>query len=506
MKTHVLHLERHDDLVSTRDKMSWANADRILVVWPPHTHMLDRRLDLMMLQRHSRALGAELAIVSGDRVVLENALALGIPTFRSAEKARRRMWRKPTAQQNPIPERKFRGDLRSQRPESRYNHNEMNPALRLFFFSLGMLAFLALGAVLLPSARIQIALPVETQQTVLSISARPGLALNLAGSIPYTLKKTSISGTGQGVSSGWMDYPGEKASGRVEFSNLTAGALTVPAGTVVIAPDSGRRFTTRESVKVPPKLNGKVSVEIIAAAGGEGGNLPAHSITAIEGSVGLQASVTNPAATIGGSDLQVHTPIDADIQKLRQELMAELRQEASARLSTEEGDGYRIIPNSLSPGEVISMEVSPGAGTPADAFTMRLQIEFSAAEYDQNAVEDSAGAALDSSLPSGRRPLPLSLKVEDVGDPTLAEGGQGIYTWQVNASRLVSQPLPKGRVLSMVTARDKAASVQSLLAEFPEAVTAQVQTIPAWWPLMPALPFRIEIQDLNLEPGGGGQG
>ena len=61
MKEQVLHLDPHDDYIAARDKMGWAQTTRVLVVWPPAGEVLRRRIDLLLLQRHARKLGAHLA-------------------------------------------------------------------------------------------------------------------------------------------------------------------------------------------------------------------------------------------------------------------------------------------------------------------------------------------------------------------------------------------------------------------------------------------------------------
>jgi hypothetical protein len=50
MKTQLLALESHDDLISVKDKMSWAKTPRILLIWPKGEQVELRPLDLKMLQ------------------------------------------------------------------------------------------------------------------------------------------------------------------------------------------------------------------------------------------------------------------------------------------------------------------------------------------------------------------------------------------------------------------------------------------------------------------------
>ena len=60
MKTQIITLESHDDLISVRDRMSWAKTPRILLVWPKYEKVTLRQVDLKVLQRHASALGTHL--------------------------------------------------------------------------------------------------------------------------------------------------------------------------------------------------------------------------------------------------------------------------------------------------------------------------------------------------------------------------------------------------------------------------------------------------------------
>ena len=79
MKTHIIKLEPHDDVISTRDKMGWGKTGRILLVWPDRGRVLKRQLDLVLLQRHSNLLGVQLGIVCKDEDIRKQAQELAIP-------------------------------------------------------------------------------------------------------------------------------------------------------------------------------------------------------------------------------------------------------------------------------------------------------------------------------------------------------------------------------------------------------------------------------------------
>ena len=81
MKTQVIQLEPYDDVISIRDKMSWAKTDRILLVIPRRSKILARILDIRLLQRHAELVGARLAIVTRNVHLRLIAQELEIPVF-----------------------------------------------------------------------------------------------------------------------------------------------------------------------------------------------------------------------------------------------------------------------------------------------------------------------------------------------------------------------------------------------------------------------------------------
>src|SRR5512139_1713247 len=114
MKTQIITLESHDDLISVRDRMSWAKTPRILLVWPKYEKVTLRQVDLKVLQRHAASLGAQLGLVSRIRRVRLDAEALNIPVFKSTGEAQRLAWPKPRRRRRLV-RRAPRKDLRAQR-------------------------------------------------------------------------------------------------------------------------------------------------------------------------------------------------------------------------------------------------------------------------------------------------------------------------------------------------------------------------------------------------------
>src|SRR5512145_998780 len=115
MKTRIITLESHDDLISVRDRMSWAKTPRILLVWPKYEKVSLRQVDLKVLQRHAASLGAQLGLVSRIWRVRLDAEALHIPVFKSTGDAQRLAWPKPRRRR--FKWRPPRKDLRQRREQ-----------------------------------------------------------------------------------------------------------------------------------------------------------------------------------------------------------------------------------------------------------------------------------------------------------------------------------------------------------------------------------------------------
>src|SRR5512133_3751040 len=173
MKTYIVQLEPHDDAISARDKISWSKARRVLLIWPRRGKILSRRVDLLLLQRHSQQLGAQIAIVTRSSDVKAHAENLGIAVFDSAVKAQASSWHRARKRKSPGLETAAdgraawaerlaavrpvgsRAQLREQRDVLHARQPE-NHWLRLSAFGIGVLAFLILALCFVPGARVEL--------------------------------------------------------------------------------------------------------------------------------------------------------------------------------------------------------------------------------------------------------------------------------------------------------------------------------------------------------------
>ena len=384
MKTQIIQLEAYDDTVSLRDKMGWGQTSRILLVWPVQGHPLERRLDLVLLQRHSLALGAQIGLVTQDSQVRANALELNIPVFNSLREAQTGRWRVGRRRRPRLWHTGPRPDLRSLRPShlpGRFDH----PGLRYGFFALSLLALLALAAVLLPGASIELQAPVTTQQITIPVTAnQEATSVNLAGVVPARWDSIVVEGRETISSTGTVLVPEKPAKGSVQFTNLTEKKVTVPAGTVVSTLEEPViRFATVNEGAVPAGIGRSATIEVQAVAPGKAGNLTARMLQAIEGPLGLQLSAVNPSPTRGGSSLPAAGPSARDKEKVYTSLLKSLEQSAwSELLSAWQAAPLNAsfpISGTLTLADTLEMVYTPEEDQPAEELELDSPVEVQSA-------------------------------------------------------------------------------------------------------------------------------
>src|ERR1051325_5611822 len=208
MKTQIITLESHDDLISVRDRMSWAKTPRILLVWPKYEKVTLRQVDLKVLQRHASSLGAQLGLVTRARRVRQDAEALKIPVFESTGQAQRLAWPKP--RRKKLSHHPPRKDLREQHQklsaEVQPGGWRVHPVTRVGAFILGVSSVLVLVALFIPRAQVILQPKSKTQSVVLPVTASPSIdSVFLTGNIPAREKRVVVGGsqtvlvTGEGV-------------------------------------------------------------------------------------------------------------------------------------------------------------------------------------------------------------------------------------------------------------------------------------------------------------------
>ena len=492
MKTQIITLESHDDLISVRDRMSWAKTPRILLVWPKYEKVTLRQVDLKVLQRHAASLGAQLGLVSRIRRVRIDADALHIPVFRSTGEAQRLPWPKPRRRRRLVwhPPRK---DLREQREQVivREGTWRTHPVARILTFLVGVLAILVLVALFIPRAQITLNPISKTQSLVLPVTANPSVeSIFITGSIPAREKRIVVEGaqtvlvTGEGV------IPQSKAKGIVEFHNLTQQSVTIPAGTVV-QNKQGVKFATTVESELEAGVGKILQLPIEAVEGGIAGNVDAETINAIQGRLGLSLSVTNLKPTTGGRELPSIQASDADRAHVKNILINNLEKKARAQLASQLSPGDLLFDKTLNVSQVLSEKYDPPAGAAGTKLNLNMQIEY-AIQYAAAAdLIKLAALALNASLPAGFSPVSSQVAIKPATSPVLQEDGS--VKWTMRAERKIVQQINPLQATQMIQGLGAWNVKEKLKKNLPIVAAPDVQLFPSWWPWMPIVPFRISV-------------
>ena len=405
MKTHVIHLAAHDDYHSARDQMTWAKTPRILLVLPRKERILRTELDLVLLERQAASLGAQLALVTDDEVVIGNAEDLKIPVFETIKEAQQKSWktsrRKAWIQRRPI--RKQPVDPQNLTAQKTWWFDREPTWLRVIVFSAAVLAILSLLVVLLPEAEIQIT-PVKKQQSMqFVLRGEENInQVSVSGLVPIHTTTISVKEKRSWQSSGSVEVGENSASGDVVATNLTDSPLTIPEGTVFITmTEPIQRFLSTQPVKLEGKIGASVAVPIKAQLPGTDGNVEKGRIQVVEGPIGIKISVINPAGLQNGTIRKNASPTEQDLQTLENLTNLALEDAAKLQLQNIAGEGSIIIPASLKLEKIVSRIQDPEIGAPSDNISLDISADYSGAYIAAEDIQDAARLILDANLPRG---------------------------------------------------------------------------------------------------------
>ena len=492
MKTQIITLESHDDLISVRDRLSWAKTPRILLVWPKFEKVTLRQVDLKVLQRHALALGAQLGLVTRTRQVRADAEALGIPVFESTGEAQRVTW--PTVRRRKWRHKKPEQSLREKREQVSAGGEaeswRSHAVTRIAAFSVGVLSVLAIVAVFIPRAQVNLKSVAEMQTVELSVNANPSVdAVVITGNIPAREKRITVDGVQTITVTGEGAVPQSKARGTVEFRNLTQQVVAIPSGTVVSASDS--RFVTTEDGEVDAGVGKTLSLPIVAVEGGLAGNVEAETIHTIEGRLGLSLSATNPEPTTGGREFSSVQASDQDRTRLKALLRKNLEKTAREIFLDALNSGDLLFENTLKSTQILSEKYDPPPGGVGTKLTLTLQAEFIAQYASASDLTELATLAMNASLPSGFTPVSGAVTVKPLSNPILDE--DGTLHWNVHAEREIVQSFDRVHVTQLIQGLGIRKAQSNLERNLPSSSAPKIQLSPSWWRWVPLLPFRIEV-------------
>ncbi len=491
MKTQIITLESHDDLISVRDRMSWAKTPRILLVWPKYEKVTLRQVDLKVLQRHALSLGAQLGLVTRARRVREDAEALKIPVFESTGQAQRVAWPKP--RRRKLAHHAPRKDLREQREQvlSEEKQWRTHPVTRVGAFLLGVSSVLILVALFIPRAQVILQPKSKIQSIVLPVTASSSVeSVFITGNIPAHEKRVIVDESQTVVVTGKGVTPQSKSKGNVIFRNLTQQSVPVPVGTVIKTIENIRFVTTRNR-EVEAGVGKMLELPIEAVEAGLSGNVDAETISVVEGRLGLLLSVTNPEATTGGRETPSVQASDTDRERAKDQLMETLESEARGQLADEMTAGDVLLGDAFAVSQILSEVYDPPAGAAGTKLTLTMQVEFSTLYASAQDLTELASLALNASLPSSFAAASEALTVKLATKPIV--NADGSAHWTVRAERRIVQQINNSQVTQLIQGIRSQRVKTVLEKNLPLEDSPQINLSPSWWPWVPIVPFRISV-------------
>jgi hypothetical protein len=287
---------------------------------------------------------------------------------------------------------------------------------------------------------------------------------------------------------GTVQVPVSASVGAATFINRGEVEVVLPEGTGLrtLGP-SPQRFETTERALVPAGIGAEVSVPIRASVAGPAGNVPAGSIGAIEGALGLTLTVANPEGTAGGRSESRPGVTSSDLRSLQEALERQLLQAANAELQEQLTEAEALTPGSVVIADVLTSEVRPQQGEPSEVVRGPMSVRVTASALDRERLRREAEAAMVREIGRKRELVPGSVRVE------LVSNGSGANSAHQAVVRARSRPrVDFGELARSIagTTTDQAATRLEVALDL--AAPPRFRVWPAWWPRLPVLPLRIQ--------------
>jgi hypothetical protein len=367
------------------------------------------------------------------------------------------------------------------------------PAPRIGIFALAVLAVFSVASLFVPRAVVELT-PIREEQSVViavDVGEESGSGV-LGGTAPSRVHTLTVSGNRTVTVDTRSDVPTAKATGSVEFRNITATPLIIPSGTIIysVSPQVVR-FVTLEESPLRGGADSSAEVRIEALEAGGIGNLPAEAIQGIEGQLSATTTVSNGAPTSGGTNELQSVPSQAERVELRARLLDDLRAQAEAVLLKELEPQELVLLGGIEMASVDEEQYEPASGQPASVLSLEMTATFEATYVQSADLQRLAEITLNGAIPPGYDPRPESLKV--AVDPVATDNTERHPRFELQAARSLSRHIDLQQANVMVRGATPARAFAELESRLPLAAPPVIRLTPSWWPWLPLIPFRIDV-------------
>ncbi len=508
----VIRISPADDRYTVRAMLTRVAEKRVLIVLPwEATPSLAKGwlhpLDFELLFRTAQERELEVAWVVDDPGRRPLVRKAGFPVFANEAAAQAyvahkgafpplRVPHKPVRPRRPL----WAEEPQKPKPPMRHRQPVWLIAIEVVVVGFVLLALFSAALLAWPSARIVLVPQGLTYSRVVAISVDPELTeVDLQrGIIPSrrigdefeTYVEVGTSGRG-------FTFSG-RARGQVLFTNLLGQDYRVPAGTVVrtTAGSYPVRYATTQEVILPAFGQGMAPVEALDE--GTRGNVDPYQINQVEGVVGFAVRVTNPDPISGAESTAVATVIEADRERAWNLAAQKVMAEAYNGLQ----DSAYLEPGEFLPNQALVIQATPkqaythlvGEQTPVLGLALRLLITGQAVHVSN--VQAVAYRQLAAQLPEGYELLDARF---EYGEAAEEDVGPGIFTFYVTTHGYAAATIDTAKVTALVLGKPKEDAAAVLMESLPLARPPQITVTPEWFPYLPFLPIRTQIEVVPLD-------
>lgn len=507
-RIHRIQLEAYDDVISIKDRFQFVKAGRVLLVFPPKHKILQRKLDLVLIQREAIRRNIRLALVTQDLAILEHAEELNISAFYTVEDARTSRWKRPKNKifvdraarpEEEVPYYDLMSHATRLRPGLTPVQYRVWSSLRGVIFGVMILAVMVSLYGMIPSATVTVT-PASDQLnvTIPLVADANALTLNQL-TIPADIRRFTESAIVTIDTSGRRNAENSLAEGVVTFENLTAVAVFIPSGTIVETDEFDPiEFEILADVAVAARQGATADVNIRALENSSGvqGNLGANRIVRVQGTLASSVSVQNYNPTYGGGVRETSFPTEADRERLITLAQQQLKQNARTQilLSLNDDESF-LVDDSINIVEERSLAYSAEVNEPADTISLTMQGVVEATVIDLTEARLAAFTNLGDYVTSGRELdlSALSFRLEEDAVEVLLDG-RVAFLMRVEGSTVVDidpqQISDRLAGLSTGDAYDILEREYLLDPRYPP----EIRTFPNLFGRMPIMPARIHVE------------
>ena len=301
----------------------------------------------------------------------------------------------------------------------------------------------------------------------------------------------TVEGEKNRSSSGSVPIPDDYSTGEVIFTNLSETSISIPENSILsTSAENPILFVTSNSGRTPQGIGEQIIVTIKALEAGSTGNVETGQINRINQAFGADLTVTNPAPTTGGKDINVTAPNQTDRTILNSSLMTDLEQTALEDFQGLISEGDVLFGSSLNLIEIEDESSVPDPGFAGDTLTISKRIEFGiwyATREDLNTLANEIVMA--QYLEGDFEFIPGSLSLDYEQFPDLMAG------WNLNLKWKEKKSIDTADIIQLALGKN-VLDAEALIREYYNLnSTPEINIKPGWWFRLPVLPFRININE-----------